>query len=133
MLMALRAEDYDEFLDTWMTSYQLAYGEFYDFPENGLNAERFIFVVATLFLQLILANMLIAHMGEIYSSAAENSEIEDTREQLIWIRDLQIQAIWDSDKKLVYLHSIQDKYAKEKTVKTSAKRMKLMKQQLNEL
>lgn len=58
--------------------------------------------------------MLIAFMGTVYSEAEENKDIEDTRERLIWIQELQIQAIWDRKPNLVYIHSVKDKLAKER-------------------
>lgn len=86
--MALRQEDYPDFVPTWMTAYQLSYGEFE--AEYEGHYEKILYIWSTIFLILILSNMLIAFMGTVYTQAEENKEIEDTREKLIWIQELQI-------------------------------------------
>lgn len=86
MLMALRDQDYDEWIDTWMTSYQLAYGEFED--EYLGDYEKIVYVFGTVFLILILSNMLIAFMGTVYAKAEENQDISDTLNKLVWIQEL---------------------------------------------
>lgn len=90
-----------------------------------------IYVFNTIFLILILSNMLIAFMGTVYTQAEENRDIEDTREMLIWIQEVQIQALWDQEPTLMYMHSIKDDFAKERKVKSDKKQMRELKDKMS--
>ena len=56
----------NEFIEYWELSYRLAYGDFYDPEENNTNALRIFFFIVTILLPLVLLNLLIALMGDIY-------------------------------------------------------------------
>lgn len=86
----------------------LSYGEFGDYLGEY---EKVVFIVMAIFLQMILANMLIAFMSNIYEQAEAKKDIEDTREKLIWIYRMQFHAFWDNKPMLGYLHTIKDVYA----------------------
>jgi len=131
MLMSLRDKDYDHFIDIWMTSYQLSYGQFEEDYDGDY--ERIIYVGSTIFLILILSNMLIAFMGTVYSQAEENKDIEDLREKLIWIQELQFQAIWDHKPRVVYMHSIADKFAQEIRSKTFQQTIRSLQEVITEV
>lgn len=60
MFMALRGDNYTQFPDSWFAQYNLANGEYGDYADHY---EKTLYVFSTIFLQLILANMLIALMG----------------------------------------------------------------------
>jgi hypothetical protein len=80
-LMALR--DSDEFEEYWQLSYRLAYGDFEE--EYPGHKERTIFLVATILMPLIMLNLLIAIMGDIFSTIIDNAVVADTQERLWWL------------------------------------------------
>ena len=56
----------DEFETYWESAYRLAYGDFYDAEENTTHGKRIFFFVMTIFIPLVLLNLLIALMSDIY-------------------------------------------------------------------
>lgn len=61
--MALYHEG-DEYVSYWQGTYRLAYGDFPDPAED--KAEQILFIIATLFLPLVLLNLLIAIISDIF-------------------------------------------------------------------
>jgi hypothetical protein len=76
----------DTFKTSWQISYRLAYGDFEE--EHDSVPERILFFFATIALPLIMLNLLIAIMGDIYDRVQENQIVEDIRERLLWILEL---------------------------------------------
>jgi hypothetical protein len=98
VLIGLRGDDFE---DTWMISYRLSYG---DFEEEYVGEhERFIFVLATIALPLILLNLIIAIMSDIYERVSENQAVADVRERLSWIMELTRFNRWGKPR-LVLMH-----------------------------
>ena len=65
-LMALRG---DEFVEIWQASYQSSFGDFED--DYLTHSERTIFFLASVFLPLVMLNLLIAIMGDIHDKVQE--------------------------------------------------------------
>ena len=101
------------FIEGFMDMYFLIMGEygsfgeeftvFYEHPDN-----RIFFLVATLFLQLVLMNMVIALMGESYGTQSSKEAIEDTHEKLEIINKMQRFALWPRIKQIIATDSIVD-------------------------
>ncbi len=56
-----------------------------DFGDTNTYAERILFFFFSLALPVIMLNLLIAMMGDIYDQVQERQQIEDEREKLLWI------------------------------------------------
>jgi hypothetical protein len=54
----------DKFVDSWQVSYRLAYGDFE--LVHLTTSERIVFLIATFMLPLVMLNLLIAIMSEVY-------------------------------------------------------------------
>ena len=109
VFMIYRQED--DFEVSWQNIYRLAYGDFEE--EYADDYERILFFGTTIFLNLILFNMVIALMGDIFARVAGKQEVEDIYEKLLWIKSAQIIAFWDRTPCLVYLHSIKNATTKK--------------------
>jgi hypothetical protein len=60
----------DPFIPTWQVVYRLAYGEFED--SGGDQSEEVVFFIATIVMPMIMLNLLIAIIGDIYDQLSEN-------------------------------------------------------------
>jgi hypothetical protein len=103
-LMGLRG---DLFVDMWSISYRLAYGDFEEIDEHTTYPERILFFIATIALPLIMLNLLIAVMGDIYDRVQENQVVADVRERLLWILELGRFACMKKQSKFMYIHVCQ--------------------------
>ena len=63
-LMAFRPRD--KFIENWQAAYRLAYGDFADAEDVSTHGERIYFVMVTILLPLVLLNLLIAIMGDVF-------------------------------------------------------------------
>jgi hypothetical protein len=72
--------------------YKLAYGEFED--EYPTVPERIVFFISTIALPLIMLNMLIAIMSDIYTRVLEQQVIVDAAERLRWILEVGRISFW---------------------------------------
>ena len=62
--MAFRPRD--DFITNWQASYRLAYADFANAEEVSTHGERIYFVTVTIILPLVLLNLLIAIMGDVF-------------------------------------------------------------------
>jgi hypothetical protein len=90
-LIALRGDDLD-LIDAWTVSYRLSFGDFEE--EHASHPERIIFFIATLFLPLIMLNLLIAIMGDIHSRSLDKLIVADNLEQLELINEISRLVFW---------------------------------------
>jgi hypothetical protein len=100
-LLALRGGDLD-YIDAWTVSYRLSYGDFEE--EHPNHPERIIFFIATLFLPLIMLNLLIAIMGEIHDRSLEKFTVSDQLERLELINEISHLIFWKPKSVYKYIH-----------------------------
>ena len=121
------------FVTAFINIYQLAYGEFYDVEDT--DQDRTLFLFASLILPMLLLNMIVALMGDVYSKTAEKRVIEDTRERLLLINKYQRFAIFgrSKDPELKYLHGIQDAYKEYNTKEFTHKKLSDLKSSMHHM
>ena len=78
----------DDFLLSWTKAFRLSYGDFEDIDAYVSTGEIVTFHFGCILLPLILLNLLIAVMGDIYANEADKKEIEDTKERLLLIQEI---------------------------------------------
>ena len=78
----------DSFLDGWTKSWRLSYGDFEEMEEYKTTGELLIFFFGCILLPLLLLNLLIAIMGDIYDKVQEQMDIADTKERLLLISEI---------------------------------------------
>lgn len=122
VFMAMRESD---FVETWQLAYRLAYGDFEE--EYPGHYERILFFGSTIYLQLILFNMVIALMGELFGDAKATAERDDVMEKINWVMQLQYLAFWDTGPEFVYLHKIEDLYMKDESESIEVQKIKELK------
>ena len=84
-LMAMR--DSDNFGEMAELSYRWAYGDFEDYPYEN-HKDRIFFILASIMGPLVLLNLIIAIMGDVYGKIQENYKISDNHEMLSLILEL---------------------------------------------
>ena len=52
----------------WQLSYRLAYGDFMDLEDNDTHGQRIFFILITIIIPLVLLNLLIAIMGDVFDN-----------------------------------------------------------------
>lgn len=67
--------DEDDFSANYLTAWRLAFGDFED--KYPTIADQYLFKLGSIFMPLILLNLLIAIMGDIFSQVQETQEIAD--------------------------------------------------------
>jgi len=137
-----------DWIQAWMAVYMLVMGEFGPMADDhgGIFKDhpdmRIWFSIATLFLNLVLLNMVIALMGELYGNAMATKGIVDMKEKLRIINKHQrfailprlwkllefgtIEAARNIEPEEKYLHSIKDAYG-------DGKKRELLHQKLTDL
>ena len=85
-LMAFRPRD--DFITHLQASYRLAYGDFAEAEEISTHGERIYFVTVTIIIPLVLLNLLIAIMGDVFDAVQSTREYEDVRERLSLILEI---------------------------------------------
>ena len=78
----------DRVVDYWEIAYRLVYADFDDAEYNTTDSYRVFFFAITLFMSLILLNMLIALMGDAVDYVQSTSEKENVRERLVLILEV---------------------------------------------
>jgi Ion transport protein len=68
------------FKELFENIYSLSYGQFQN--SNDTNLQTFVFVIATLILTLVLLNLIIALMGDIFQQIKSTMEIADKKEMV---------------------------------------------------
>ena len=109
-LMALRG---DEFVEIWQASYQSSFGDFED--DYQTHSERTIFFLASVFLPLVMLNLLIAIMGDIHDKVQEEQAVADVKEKLDLILEIGRLIFWHRNRmpEIGYLHLCKATIAEE--------------------
>lgn len=95
------------FWEAWQLSYRIGYSDFED--EQETLESKFFFLLATIVMPLIMFNLLIAIMGDIYSRVQANSTEADVREQLTLVEEIgRIMLCMRRGSKLLYLKECRD-------------------------
>jgi hypothetical protein len=84
-LVGLRNSD---FVPSWQTSYRLAFGDFEEDEVHDSDNERIVFFFATFCMPLVMLNLIVAIMGDVYNKINAVQDVADIRERLLWILEL---------------------------------------------
>ena len=102
--MAFRAGDpYEEY---WQAAYKMAYGDFDALADYDSHGFRVFFLIATYIITLVLLNMLIAIMSDVYERVQSTKKKEDVRERIQLIAELGKFMFWAKEKpqEKTYIH-----------------------------
>ena len=99
----------EDFIDEWTKSWRLSFGEFEDMGEYATPGEVLIFFFSCTLIPLLLLNLLVAIMGDIYNQVQENMEIADTKERLQVISEISHLIICKRSPKPLYIHQCETK------------------------
>ena len=58
----------DRLVDYWEIAYRLVYADFYEVENNVTDGLRLFFCIVTVFIPLVLLNLLIAVMGDAFDN-----------------------------------------------------------------
>jgi len=85
-LMAFRPSE--DFISSWQAAYRLAFGDFEDAEENSRHGDRLYFIIITIIIPLVLLNLLIAIMSEVFDDVQSTRAKEDIVERLSLILEI---------------------------------------------
>jgi len=72
----------------WQIAYRLAYGDFMELEDNDTDGLRIFFIIATISSTLVLLNLLIAIMSDVFDNVQSSKERENVRERLTLILEI---------------------------------------------
>ena len=76
----------DSYIDNYQVAYRLSFGDFED--DYPTWAEKYMFKLGTFIMPLLLLNILIAIMGDIFDRVQDTQEIADQQEWLSRIKEI---------------------------------------------
>ena len=89
----------------WQHAYRLAYGDFIVLDEIETHGMRIFFLLITILLPLVLLNLLIALMSDVYDNVQSSREKEDVSERLRLILEISKFLRWRrKNKEKNYIH-----------------------------
>ena len=78
----------EDFISSWQAAYRLAFGDFEDAEENSRHGDRLYFIIITVIIPLVLLNLLIAIMSEVFDDVQSTRAKEDIVERLSLILEI---------------------------------------------
>jgi len=113
----------------WQIAYRLAYGDFMEADDNDTDGLRIFFILATLSIPLVLLNLLIAIMGDVFDNVQSSKEREEVRERLTLILEIsKFRKWWNRDnEEKNYIHvCTNDRLRQEEQDKTWEGKVKVL-------